>query len=124
LDKALNETGRRLEKRADSLVFYNTFSLETLYPLSERAQGRPLSDRWFGRMAGGGFDRRLGYDVKVLVAAHWIPGHLCLAFVDFHSERFVYADPLDVDDDGSRVHGADEAAQTRPAGASAPGVPL
>jgi len=102
LDEALNEMGRCLVKRVDSLVFYDTHSLEALYPLSDRAQGKPPSDGWFRRIAGGGFGRRLGYDVKVLVAAHLIPGHFCLTFVDFHSERFVYADPLDTDNDGSR----------------------
>ena len=118
LDEALNEMGRRLVKWADSFVFYNTFGLERLYPLSrpsEGTKGQPLSARWFGNMAGEGFGRRLGNEVKVLVAAHWTPGHFCLAFVDFQCERFVYADPLDVDN---------EAARTRPAGASAPGVPL
>ena len=118
LDEALNEMGRRLMKRADSFVFYSTFSLERLYPLSrpsEGTKGRPFSARWFGNIAGEGFGRRLGNEVKVLVAAHWTPGHFCLAFVDFQCERFVYADPLDVDN---------EAARTRPAGASAPGVPL
>ena len=48
-------------------------------------------------MAGGGFGRKLGTDVKVLVAVHHVPGHYCLAFVDFKRERFLYADPLDVD---------------------------
>jgi hypothetical protein len=108
LDEALNEMGRRLVTPADSFVFYNTFSLERLYPLSplsEGTKGQPLSDRWFGRMAGGGFGRRLGNEVKVLVAAHWIPGHFCLAIVDFEHERFVYVDPLDVDNDGSRGNG-------------------
>ena len=56
-------------------------------------------------MAGGGFGRGLGTHVKVLVAAHYVPGHYCLAFVDFERERFLYVDPLDVDNDGTRGHG-------------------
>ena len=75
-DEAVNEMGRRLVTPADSLVFYNTFSLEGLYPLvlQEGTRGQPLSDKWFGKMAGG-FGRKLGTEVKALVAANYAPSH-------------------------------------------------
>ena len=39
----------------------------------------------------------MGAHFKLLVAAHYVPGHYYLAFVDFESERFLYADPYHVD---------------------------
>ena len=43
------------------------------YPLNlqEKTKSQPLSD--VGKMASG-FGRKLGTDVKVLVAAHYVPG--------------------------------------------------
>ena len=96
LNEAINEMGRRLVTSADSMVFYNSFALERLYPLNLRANeipvARPLTRKWFSKMAGG-FGRKLGIDVKVLVAAQYVPGHYCLAFVDFERENFMYTDP-------------------------------
>ena len=38
MDEDLNEIGRRLVKRADSFVFYSTFSLGRPYPLSRPSE--------------------------------------------------------------------------------------
>ena len=104
LDEAINEMGRRLVTSADSMVFYNSFALERLYPLNLSANeipvARPLTRKWFSKMAGG-FGRKLGIDVKVLVAAQYVPGHYCLAFVDFDRQNFMYVDSFyDFDKDG------------------------
>ena len=64
-------------------------------------------------MAGGGFGRGLGTHVKVLVAAHYVPGHYCLAFVDFERERFLYADPYHVDKSDKRGDGLKALAKLR-----------
>ena len=103
-DEAINEMGRRLVTSADSMVFYNTFALERIYPLNLRANeipvARPLTRKWFSKMAGG-FGRKLGIDVKVLVAAQYVPGHYCLAIVDFDRQNFMYVDSFyDFDKDG------------------------
>ena len=42
----------------------------------------------------GGSNPKLGMDGQVLVAAHYVPGHFCLAFVDFDREKFMYIDPF------------------------------
>ena len=91
--RAGNEMGRRLVAPADSFVFYNTQPRETLsVEPRRRTKNQPLSDTWFGKMVSG-FGRKLGTEVKVLVAAHYVPGHYCPSFVDFERGRFVYTDP-------------------------------
>ena len=54
---------------ADSLVFYSTFGLGGPYLLNldKGTQNKLLSGAWFGIMAGG-FGRKLGTEVKVLMA--------------------------------------------------------
>ena len=65
----------------------------------EGTESQPLSGVWFGEMAGsfgrklaGGFGNKLGIEFKVLVAAHYFPGHYCPACVDFERGRSVYPD--------------------------------
>ena len=54
---------------------------------------QPLSHRWFSKIAGG-FRHKLGIDVKVLVAAHYVPGHYCPAFADFDRQNFMNIGPF------------------------------
>ena len=44
--------------------------------------------RGCSKMAGG-FGRKLGIGVKVLVAAHYVPSHYYFAFVDFERGHFM-----------------------------------
>ena len=89
--------GRRLVAEAGKLVFYNTFALERLHPVNlvegTVGRGQPLSHTFFSTMAGGS-NPKLGMDGQVLVAAHYVPGHFCLAFVDFDREKIMYIDPF------------------------------
>ena len=38
--------------------------------------------------------RKLGAEVTLLVAVHYVPGHWCFISADFRRRRFVYYDPL------------------------------
>ena len=49
----------------------------------------------------------------MLVAAHYVPAHCCLAFVDFERGRFVYTDPHYNSADEQRDCGPTALAQKR-----------
>ena len=67
--EAVNEMGRRLGTQTGPCVLCNMFSLESLYPMKTRegATSQTLPGALFGKMAGG-IGRKVGTDVKVLVA--------------------------------------------------------